>query len=159
MLHRTFLTACILCVSAVSASAQLVAVPVPIPLPDQTVAVVPQANPPQAIPPAQQAVGEVATPVAITPQPVMAQPGFYTPTYYYYYYQPPYHVQSVQMAAPVIPLQPVIPRFGVTPAYYGTFINGRGEPGHVRYPYYSYRRPWYFPGQPGIRTTIPGQVW
>jgi len=153
MFGKTFLTACILSASAVSASAQLVAVPAPVRLPDPAVAAVPR----------QQAVGEAATAPGTTAAAV--QPRFYTPTYYYYYYQPPYHVQNVRVAAPapvqpvMLPVQPVMTDFGVMPAHYGTFINGRGEPGHIRYPYYSYRRPWYFPGQPGFRATIPGQVW
>jgi len=145
MFRKTFLTAWILSASAISASAQLVAVPAPVRLPDQPVAVIPQT-------------------AAGVPAAAAAQPRFYTPTYYYYYYQPPYHVQQVQnvqvaVPAPVFPVQPVISNFGVTPVYYGTYINGRGEPGHVRFPYYSYRRPWYFPGQPSLRATIPGQVW
>ncbi|MFT5094915.1 MAG: hypothetical protein ACI93T_003759, partial [Porticoccaceae bacterium] len=41
----------------------------------------------------------------------------------------------------------------------GPMYNARGEMGHVRYPYYSYRRPWYYSGQPSFNVTIPGPVW
>ena len=95
---------------------------------------------------------------------VTTQTQFYTPTYYYYYYQPPHQVQYVQpvapmIAAPMVPIGPVMSDFGVTPTNFGSFTNARGEIGHVRYPYYSYRRPWYYPGQPSFNVTIPGHIW
>ena len=110
-------------------------------------------------------------PVAVTQTHVYAQqqPQTYTPTYYWYYYQPPYQVQHY---APVpVPLStthwapgPVGTDFwtgsaGSTAGYFGPMSNARGEAGHVRYPYYSYRRPWYSPGQPSFNVTIDGPVW
>ncbi len=47
----------------------------------------------------------------------------------------------------------------VYPQNVGSLMNARGEVGHVRYPYHSYRRPWYFPGQPSFNVTIDGPVW
>lgn len=138
MLHRTLLAACVLTLAASSASAQqLVAQP--------GVAVVPAGQP-------------VAAPHSI------ATATFYTPSYYYYYYQPPYQVQYVQPAVPAVVAAPVVVApamsgFGVTPATNMSLVNYRGELGHVRYPYHSYRRPWYFPGQPSFNVTIPGAVW
>jgi len=32
--------------------------------------------------------------------------------------------------------------------HYGPGFYRSGEHGHYRFPYYSYRRPWYYPGQP-----------
>jgi len=32
--------------------------------------------------------------------------------------------------------------------HYGPGFYRSGEYGHYRFPYYSYRRPWYYPGQP-----------
>lgn len=87
----------------------------------------------------------------------------YTPTYYYYYYQQPYQVTQV---APVYQAPAPNPyAYGnVAGGYsnagrFGPMSNARGEMGHVRLPYYSYRRPWYFPGQPSFNVTIPGPVW
>ncbi len=53
---------------------------------------------------------------------------------------------------PVIPAvaDPYVVHFG-QPA--DAFFNG---PGHLRFPYYSYRRPWFFPGPPRFNRTI---VW
>lgn len=76
----------------------------------------------------------------------------YTPTYYYYYYQQPV------VAAPVV--QPAsIYGFGPYAGAAGPMFNARGELGHIRWPYYSYRRPWYTAGQPSFNVTIPGPVW
>lgn len=47
----------------------------------------------------------------------------------------------------------------IYPQNVGSLMNARGEVGHVRYPYHSYRRPWYFPGQPSFNVTIDGPVW
>lgn len=118
--------------------------------------------------------------VAVTstiPQAAMAQQTqIYTPTYYYYYYSPPYQVPAYPAAAyqmnwqsmTVAPVSPMAP-IAMSPGYnmfntgysgqFGTMFNARGEAGHVRYPYYSYRRPWYYPGQPNFNVTIPGPVW
>lgn len=86
----------------------------------------------------------------------------YTPSYYYYYYQPPVQAPVTPVAAaPVVPVMPVaLDTFhaGYTGAA-GWMQNARGEMGHVRYPYYSYRRPWYWAGQPSFNVTIPGPVW
>lgn len=173
MLRKTLLTACILSAAVASASAQqLVAQPgVAIAGP------VPEAQPlPIAEVPGQYSAVAPQPALAVTntysqPAPtVTTQTHFYTPSYYYYYYQPPYEVQYVQpaapaIAAPMVPIAPVVPfgpamsDFGVTPMHFGSFSNARGEMGHVRYPYYSYRRPWYFPGQPSFNVTIPGSVW
>lgn len=99
------------------------------------------------------------------------QTQIYTPTFYYYYYSPPYQVNWQPTMAPVAPVTPVMPVAPVAAApYYNGFnagyagqfsplFNARGEAGHVRYPYYSYRRPWYYPGQPSFNVTIPGHVW
>lgn len=148
MLRRTLLTALVLSAIAVSpASAQQLV-----------------AHPGVAVVPAQPVTAPhsiAAAPMPLPPGGVTATATFYTPSYYYYYYQPPYHVQYVQPAvvAPVIPLGPAMSDFGVTPVTGVGLANSRGEPGHVRYPYHSYRRPWYFPGQPSFNVTIPGQVW
>lgn len=84
----------------------------------------------------------------------------YTPTYYYYYYQRPY---QAAVAAPVqlVPVQPVAMNafYGAYDGSSGPMYNARGERGHVRWPYYSYRRPWYWAGQPSFNVTIPGPVW
>lgn len=102
---------------------------------------------------------------SIVNQPVQAIPQntqVYTPSYYYYYYQPPVQTPVAPVAAaPVIPVMPVaLDSFhgGHTGAA-GWMHNARGEMGHVRYPYYSYRRPWYWAGQPSFNVTIPGPVW
>ena len=166
MLRQTLLTACILSVSAVSASAQFVAQPGVVVSPG------PVAGPAYAAPSAFSPPTAIApqTAVAVTntytqPAPIVTtQTHFYTPTYYYYYYQPPHEVQYAQpavpvFAAPIVSVGPVMSDFGVTPMNFGAFTNARGEMGHVRYPYYSYRRPWYFPGQPSFNVTIPGHVW
>lgn len=155
MLRQTLLTACILSVSAVSASAQLVAQPGVVVSPHAA------AHPTAIAPQTAVAVTNTYTQPAPT---VTTQTQFYTPTYYYYYYQPPHQVQYLQpavpvIAAPIMPVGPVMSDFGVTPMNFGAFSNARGEIGHVRYPYYSYRRPWYFPGQPSFNVTIPGQIW
>ena len=71
----------------------------------------------------------------------------------------------VAPVAPVVPVAPVFqaPLYDVLNAGYagqfGPLFNARGEAGHIRYPYYSYRRPWYYPGQPSFNVTIPGHVW
>ena len=151
MLHRTLLAACVLTLAASSASAQqLVAQP--------GVAVVPAGQP-------VAAPHSIATaPMPLPPGGVTATATFYSPSYYYYYYQPPYQVQYVQPAVPAVVAAPVVVApamsdFGVTPATNMSLVNYRGELGHVRYPYHSYRRPWYFPGQPSFNVTIPGAVW
>ena len=96
----------------------------------------------------------------------------YTPSYYYYYYyqqqQQPYQAPAAPMMpvasvpmVPVVPMQPVSinPFSGAYTGASGPMYNARGEMGHVRYPYYSYRRPWYYSGQPSFNVTIPGPVW
>lgn len=102
---------------------------------------------------------------------VTRQTHIYTPTYYYYYYQQPYQVTQVSpvYATPVMP-NPYAYGNGYesygdiaggyqAAGWYGPMMNGRGEMGHIRLPYYSYRRPWYYPGQPSFNVTIPGPVW
>jgi len=125
---------------------------------------------------------------AIRPQPTVAvtstipqnavtqQTQIYTPTYYYYYPVPqpapaypmaypaayPAPWQPMPPAAPVAPVaQPSMYDLmnGGYPGQFGPLFNARGEAGHIRYPYYSYRRPWYYPGQPSFNVTIPGPVW
>jgi len=101
------------------------------------------------------------TTTTIQPAPVVAgqQAQNYTPTYYYYYYQQPYQV--TQMAAPVVYVDPAAVAAAQSgyANQFGPMTNARGESGHVRYPYYSYRRPWFFPGQPSFNVTIDGPVW
>lgn len=101
-------------------------------------------------------------------QPIPQNTQVYTPSYYYYYYQQPYQAPSVPMVpvvsapvVPVVPVQPVAldPFYGAYSGVSGPMYNARGEMGHVRYPYYSYRRPWYWAGQPSFNVTIPGPVW
>ena len=116
-------------------------------------------------------------------QPIAGQqPQIYTPTYYYYYYQqqqqPAYTQPTYTQPTYAQPTyaQPTYaqPVYGQPPVmfggsdYYGAMpvggqlgpmYNFRGESGHVRYPYHSYRRPWYFPGQPSFNVTIDGPVW
>lgn len=93
---------------------------------------------------------------------VTQQTQVYTPTYYYYYYTPPYYV-SYQPVAPVAPMMAVgaydLSGGGGMVGQFGPMTNARGEMGHVRYPYHSYRRPWYFPGQPSFNVNIDGPVW
>lgn len=102
------------------------------------------------------------TNTAIQAAPTMTQQTHvYTPTYYWYYYRPPY---TVTQYAPVAPVQPVVPVMAapMTMQYAGQagpMANFRGEMGHVRYPYSSYRRPWYYQGQPSFNVTIDGPVW
>ncbi len=101
---------------------------------------------------------------------VTQQTQIYTPSYYYYYQGAPAPQQQPQMAAPM--MMGVMPMMGfdmgggmgggfggMSASQFGPMSNARGEMGHVRYPYYSYRRPWYFPGQPSFNTTIDGPVW
>jgi hypothetical protein len=95
---------------------------------------------------------------------VTRQTQIYTPTYYYYYYQPPYQVTQMTpvYAAPSIASLYVSGYAGggyQTAGPFGPMMNARGEMGHIRLPYYSYRRPWYYPGQPSFNVTIPGPVW
>lgn len=111
-----------------------------------------------------QVTNIVSQPAPMIPQNTQV----YTPSYYYYYYQQPYEapvapvvpVASVPVV-PVVPIQPVaINAFsGAYTGVSGPMSNARGEMGHVRYPYYSYRRPWYYSGQPSFNVTIPGPVW
>lgn len=111
--------------------------------------------------------GAIAQPtVAVTnlygPQPIVGQQTqIYTPTYYYYYYQQPSYVPVAPIAPMVAPVMFGDPSGGMMPTagQFGPMSNARGEMGHVRYPYYSYRRPWYFPGQPSFNVTIDGPVW
>ena len=87
-------------------------------------------------------------------------PGYWQPGGYesrigspYYYSSPhivhePYSYRIERYlphhAAPiVIPLDPYTDNFG--PGYYRHY-----EHSHTRFPYYSYRRPWYFPGSPSF---------
>lgn len=107
----------------------------------------------------------------ITSAPVQAMPQntqVYTPSYYYYYYQQRYQAPATPVVpvatvptVPVVPIQPVaINAFsGAYTGVAGPMTNARGEMGHVRWPYYSYRRPWYWAGQPSFNVTIPGPVW
>ncbi len=93
---------------------------------------------------------------------VTQQTQVYTPTFYYYYYTPPYYVSysPVGGAAPMQSMGAYDPSyFGGAGGQLGPMSNARGEMGHVRYPYHSYRRPWYFPGQPSFNVTIDGPVW
>ena len=89
---------------------------------------------------------------------VTQQTQIYTPSYYYYY-QPTQQPQP-QMAAPMMMgFMPMMP-FDMGGGGMGFGGGGMGGGGtHVRYPYYSYRRPWYFPGQPSNHATIDGPVW
>ena len=107
-----------------------------------------------------------AAPMPVTQTHVYAQqPQTYTPTYYWYYYQPPYQVQwyaPTPISAPHWAPGPAGAGGGgrgSSAGYFGSMSNARGETGHVRYPYYSYRRPWYYPGQPSFNVTIDGPVW
>ncbi|RMG41966.1 MAG: hypothetical protein D6725_00480, partial [Planctomycetota bacterium] len=59
-------------------------------------------------------------------------------------------VPVVAPAAATVVTDPYVVHFG-QPA--DAFFNG---PGHLRFPYYSYRRPWFFPGPPRFNRTI---VW
>lgn len=95
---------------------------------------------------------------------VTQQTQVYTPTFYYYYYTPPYYVSYSPVGGPAV--APAMAGSAYDPTNYagfgsqlGPMMNARGESGHVRYPYYSYRRPWYFPGQPNFNVTIDGPVW
>lgn len=92
-------------------------------------------------------------------QPVATQAQTYTPTYYWYYYTP--SVQNVPAGLPAtMILAPDMPYAqSAMDRSFAPLTNARGEAGHVRYPYYSYRRPWYFPGQPSFNVTIDGPVW
>jgi hypothetical protein len=95
---------------------------------------------------------------------VTRQTQTYTPTYYYYYYQPPYQVTHMTpvYSAPAVQNPYVYGGGGggyQTAGPFGPMTNARGEMGHIRLPYYSYRRPWYYPGQPSFNVTIPGPVW
>lgn len=92
-------------------------------------------------------------------QPVATQAQTYTPTYYWYYYTPP--VQNVPAGLPATMMMApdmTHAQSAMDPSF-APLTNARGEAGHVRYPYYSYRRPWYFPGQPSFNVTIDGPVW
>ncbi|NOX56980.1 MAG: hypothetical protein GXP27_21575 [Planctomycetes bacterium] len=42
--------------------------------------------------------------------------------------------------------------------HFGPGVPGAYGPGHYRFPYYSYRRPWYFPGPPVFNRNT-GLVW
>lgn len=114
---------------------------------------------------------------------IAQQAQVYTPTFYYYYYTPPYPAPAPvpsyapplppAMMAPMAPVVPFAPMYDTSmyggsmydimsvgyPGQFGPLFNARGESGHVRYPYYSYRRPWYYSGQPSFNVTIPGHVW
>lgn len=112
--------------------------------------------------PAYPVTGIVNQPYQALPQNTQV----YMPTYYYYYYQQPVAYQPA-VAAPM-PMMPVasyyqpFPMTGSGLGYNGAsgpMFNARGEMGHVRWPYYSYRRPWYWAGQPSFNVTIPGPVW
>jgi len=108
-----------------------------------------------------QVTNIVSQPAPMIPQNTQV----YTPSYYYYYYQQPYQAPAAPYvpvaSVPVVPIQPVaINAFsGAYTGASGPMYNARGEMGHVRYPYYSYRRPWYYSGQPSFNVTIPGPVW
>ena len=177
MFGKLFAAAALLTIAA-PAMAQPYAVvehPRPIAPPVQTSSVmVHSAGLPAPVAPAPVAPAPVAAaPVVVaTPQgvPVQAAPVVLAsppqPTWYYYYYQQPYMIQYYA---------PVYGHAYAAPAYYGPaagyvapgmfagptgpLVNARGELGHVRYPYHSYRRPWYYPGQPSFNVTIPGPVW
>ncbi|MBI1312259.1 hypothetical protein GC176_13300 [bacterium] len=127
--------------------------------------------------------------VSTIPQQAGAQQTqIYTPSYYYYYYTPPqptaysypmnWSPPTIASMAPVMPAAPIgfspwnngfgvygvngafgLPGSNLGGGFGGMMFNARGEAGHVRYPYYSYRRPWYYPGQPNFNVTIPGHVW
>ena len=116
------------------------------------------------VPAPYQVTNIVSQPAPVIPQNTRV----YTPSYYYYYYQKPYQAPAAPVvpvanfsAVPVVPIQPV-----AINAFSGAYIGAsgptcvvRGEMGHVRYPYYSYRRPWYWAGQPSFNATIRGPVW
>lgn len=110
----------------------------------------------------QQAVALTNTYTTGSPL-VTQQTQVYTPTFYYYYYTPPYYVNYT----PVAPMAPMMAvgaydmsgMYGGMAGPLGPMSNARGEMGHVRYPFHSYRRPWYFPGQPSFNVTIDGPVW
>lgn len=126
-------------------------------------------TPQQTVAVQQTFVPQAPAPISQT-QVYSAQPRTYTPTYYWYYYQPPYQTQYY---APVPVPQPQthwapapVPGTdfwtGSAPGASGSsgpMTNARGETGHVRYPYYSYRRPWHYHGQPSFNVTIDGPVW
>jgi len=111
-----------------------------------------------------QVTNIVSQPAPMIPQNTQV----YTPSYYYYYYQKPYQAPAAPVvpvatvpAVPVVPIQPVTIN-AFSRAYTGVsgpMCNARVEMGHVRYPYYSYRRPWYWAGQPSFNATIRGPVW
>lgn len=161
---------------AVAAPASVIVTP-------QTVALAPAVAPATVVHPVP---GLNSLAASVTPQPTVAvtntvpagavaqQTQIYTPTYYYYYYQPQQAAPAYPPAwqpMPVAPMAPIVPvaPFAQTPLYdlmnagyvgqFGPLFNARGEAGHIRYPYYSYRRPWYYPGQPNFNVTIPGHVW
>lgn len=146
------------------------------------------ANPPIAVAPSAFGMQPVVTqgipippgptPTYFTPQQTVAltntyttgsplvtqQTQVYTPTFYYYYYTPPYYVSYTPTSSPATAPMSVSGAYDVygmggMAGQLGPMINARGEMGHVRYPYHSYRRPWYFPGQPSFNVTIDGPVW
>ena len=123
----------------------------------QPMPIPPVAGPVSAISP-QPATAYTTT--TIQPAPIVAQQQAqtYTPTYYYYYYQQPYQVTQLSPVTYVDPAGVAAMQSGYANQF-GPMSNARGEMGHVRYPYYSYRRPWYFPGQPSFNVTIDGPVW
>ena len=76
--------------------------------------------------------------------------------YGYFTYYPAAVAPTYMYAAPTahVPLQ-LYPSMIYAPTYidaytahFGAGLYRYGESGHHRFPYYSYRRPWYFPGHP-----------
>lgn len=92
-------------------------------------------------------------------QPVVTQAQTYTPTYYWYYYTPQAQTVPAGVSATLMMAPAATHAQSAMDSSFAPLTNARGESGHVRYPYYSYRRPWYFPGQPSFNVTIDGPVW
>ncbi|SFI57179.1 hypothetical protein [Planctomicrobium piriforme] len=120
---------------------------------------------PAPMPPAPRAIPDpvYAAPMPTTVAPVPTVPHSSTPSYQYVPQQTTTtHVQQYGVPQYVSPYQPYYlyqPTLGTTPAsqsQYNTFSTTgyptapqsfSTSPGkHDRYPYYSYRRPWYTPG-------------
>ncbi len=163
-------------VSVVGAPAQVTVTPQTLHLPAVTapgavVSPVPGVNSLVTTLPAQPTVAVTNT---VPPGAMAQQTQVYTPTFYYYYYTRTYpspaYAPAMQpvMMPPMAPFAPVAPIYdasmydimsGGYPGQFGPMFKARGEAGHIRYPYYSYRRPWYYSGQPNFNVTIPGHVW
>ncbi len=137
------------------------------PAPQETIEPVPE-TPPTAVPPAPHATREFRfTGVAAGHHGPYWMPGGYAGRVGSPYYYSPSHLGTVVPTAPP-------PGYLVAPAYtygwhhgwttagaawpggdpyeahFGPGFHRYGDFGHYRFPYYSYRRPWYFPGHPSF---------